>query len=48
MEDVNSEETKGKANQTYCFVCMRKALEPICKEVECHFSHVYHTGASVM
>lgn len=26
---------------------MRKALEPISKEVECHFSHVYHTGASV-
>jgi alkyldihydroxyacetonephosphate synthase len=26
---------------------MRKALEPLCNEVECHFSHFYHTGASV-
>ncbi len=26
---------------------MRKALEPICTVVDCHFSHVYHTGASV-
>jgi len=26
---------------------MRTALEPLAKEVECHFSHVYHTGASV-
>lgn len=26
---------------------MRKALEPICTEVDCHFSHFYHTGASV-
>jgi alkyldihydroxyacetonephosphate synthase len=26
---------------------MREALEPLCEEVECHFSHVYHTGASV-
>lgn len=26
---------------------MRKALEPIATEVEAHFSHVYHTGASV-
>lgn len=26
---------------------MRKALEPISTEVEAHFSHVYHTGASV-
>ena len=26
---------------------MRKALQPISDEVECHFSHVYHTGASV-
>jgi alkyldihydroxyacetonephosphate synthase len=26
---------------------MRKALEPLAREVECHFSHVYHTGASV-
>ena len=26
---------------------MRKALEPICTVVDCHFSHVYHNGASV-
>jgi alkyldihydroxyacetonephosphate synthase len=26
---------------------MRRALEPLSDEVECHFSHVYHTGASV-
>jgi alkyldihydroxyacetonephosphate synthase len=26
---------------------MRNALEPISTEVEAHFSHVYHTGASV-
>ncbi|MBA5850754.1 FAD-binding oxidoreductase [Clostridium sp. cel8] len=26
---------------------MRKALEPLCVDVDCHFSHVYHTGASV-
>ncbi|WP_317854601.1 FAD-binding oxidoreductase [Chakrabartyella piscis] len=26
---------------------MRKALEPLCTDVDCHFSHVYHTGASV-
>ncbi len=26
---------------------MRRALEPLANEVECHFSHVYHTGASV-
>lgn len=26
---------------------MRKALEPLCTGVDCHFSHVYHTGASV-
>ncbi|SEA09959.1 alkyldihydroxyacetonephosphate synthase [Eubacterium aggregans] len=26
---------------------MRKALEPLCTSVDCHFSHVYHTGASV-
>jgi len=26
---------------------MRRVLEPLCDEVECHFSHVYHTGASV-
>jgi len=26
---------------------MRKALEPLCSVVDCHFSHVYHTGASV-
>jgi alkyldihydroxyacetonephosphate synthase len=26
---------------------MRKALEPFCTVVDCHFSHVYHTGASV-
>jgi len=26
---------------------MRAALEPLSNEVECHFSHVYHTGASV-
>ena len=26
---------------------MRKALEPLCESVDCHFSHVYHTGASV-
>jgi alkyldihydroxyacetonephosphate synthase len=26
---------------------MRQALEPLSVEVECHFSHVYHTGASV-
>jgi alkyldihydroxyacetonephosphate synthase len=26
---------------------MRKALKPLCTVVDCHFSHVYHTGASV-
>ena len=26
---------------------MREALEPICTVVDCHFSHVYHNGASV-
>lgn len=26
---------------------MRKALEPLCVDVDCHFSHVYHTGSSV-
>ena len=26
---------------------MRKALEPMCTSIDCHFSHVYHTGASV-
>lgn len=26
---------------------MRKALAPYCEVVDCHFSHVYHTGASV-
>lgn len=26
---------------------MRKVLEPLCTSVDCHFSHVYHTGASV-
>jgi alkyldihydroxyacetonephosphate synthase len=26
---------------------MRRALEPVCVEVDCHFSHFYHTGASV-
>lgn len=26
---------------------MRKALEPLCEVVDCHFSHVYHNGASV-
>jgi alkyldihydroxyacetonephosphate synthase len=26
---------------------MREALEPLCVDVDCHFSHVYHTGASV-
>ena len=26
---------------------MRRALEPLCTVVDCHFSHVYHTGASV-
>ncbi|OON95075.1 MAG: flavoprotein [Candidatus Epulonipiscioides saccharophilum] len=26
---------------------MRKALEPLCSGIDCHFSHVYHTGASV-
>jgi alkyldihydroxyacetonephosphate synthase len=26
---------------------MRKALAPLCTVVDCHFSHVYHTGASV-
>lgn len=26
---------------------MRKALEPYCDVVDCHFSHVYHNGASV-
>lgn len=26
---------------------MRRALEPICTVVDCHFSHVYHNGASV-
>lgn len=26
---------------------MRRALEPLCSSVDCHFSHVYHTGASV-
>jgi alkyldihydroxyacetonephosphate synthase len=26
---------------------MRDALEPMCDVVDCHFSHVYHSGASV-
>lgn len=26
---------------------MRTALEPLCVDVDCHFSHVYHSGASV-
>lgn len=26
---------------------MRKALNPMCEVVDCHFSHVYHSGASV-
>lgn len=26
---------------------MRKALAPLCTSIDCHFSHVYHTGASV-
>ncbi|WP_029488063.1 FAD-binding oxidoreductase [Candidatus Epulonipiscium viviparus] len=26
---------------------MRKALEPLCTGIDCHFSHVYHAGASV-
>ncbi len=26
---------------------MKKVLEPICEVVDCHFSHVYHNGASV-
>lgn len=26
---------------------MSKALAPLCTVVDCHFSHVYHTGASV-
>lgn len=26
---------------------MRKALAPYCEVVDCHFSHVYHNGASV-
>ena len=26
---------------------MRKALEPLCDYVDCHFSHFYHSGASV-
>lgn len=26
---------------------MRRALDPLCTSVDCHFSHVYHTGASV-
>jgi alkyldihydroxyacetonephosphate synthase len=26
---------------------MRAALQPLCTEVDCHFSHFYHTGASV-
>lgn len=26
---------------------MRRALKPICTVVDCHFSHVYHNGASV-
>lgn len=26
---------------------MRRALEPLCTGIDCHFSHVYHTGASV-
>jgi alkyldihydroxyacetonephosphate synthase len=26
---------------------VRRVLEPLSDEVECHFSHVYHTGASV-
>lgn len=26
---------------------MRYALEPLCDVVDCHFSHVYHSGASV-
>lgn len=29
------------------WAAMREVLEPICNSVECHFSHVYHTGASV-
>jgi len=26
---------------------IRKALAPLCEEIDCHFSHVYHSGASV-
>jgi len=26
---------------------MRRALQPACVEIDCHFSHFYHTGASV-
>lgn len=26
---------------------MREALQPYCTDVDCHFSHVYHSGASV-
>lgn len=26
---------------------MRRALKPLCASLDCHFSHVYHTGASV-
>lgn len=26
---------------------MRTALDPLCEVVDCHFSHVYHNGASV-
>lgn len=26
---------------------MRKALAPLCEVIDCHFSHVYHTGSSV-
>ncbi len=26
---------------------MKAALEPICEIIDCHFSHVYHSGASV-
>jgi alkyldihydroxyacetonephosphate synthase len=26
---------------------MRSALSPLCESVDCHFSHIYHNGASV-
>ena len=26
---------------------MRRELQPYCTDVDCHFSHVYHSGASV-